>query len=56
MPSFDTNLSDKENQIYQQYKQTLGNQGTEHDYDLRGYWKKYGQFEQPHELGSHFTD
>ena len=56
MGYFDTELSGKEESIYQKYKQSLGEQGTEHDYDLRGYWKKYGQFEQPHELGAHFTD
>jgi hypothetical protein len=56
LSDFNTKLSNEDERMYEAYKKSLGEQGTEHDYDLRGYWKKYGRFEGEHELGSHFTD
>ena len=53
---YNTQLSPEQESQYQKYKASLGDQGTDHNYDLRGYWMKQGRFDPAHEAGAHFTD
>lgn len=52
--NFDTPLTEDQEAEYQKYKSSLGEQGTDEDYDLRGFWLEHG--EEPHEKGAHFID
>jgi hypothetical protein len=56
--NYNTPLTADEESRYQVYRLSLGERGNDNDYDLRGYWKKQGQYEDPSnkEDGSHFTD
>jgi hypothetical protein len=55
---YNTPLTADEEARYQAYRLSLGERGNDRDYDLRGYWKKQGQYEDPLDKadGAHFTD
>ena len=53
---YNTVLSPDEQVEYNKYKSSLGERGNDSDYDLQGYWLKYGRNEQPKVEGTHFTD
>lgn len=51
---YNTPLSKADEERYQTYRLSLGDRGDDTDYDLRGYFMKYGQNEDGHD--GHFTD
>jgi hypothetical protein len=56
--NFNTGLTPRQEVAYQIYKASLGDQGSDKNYDLRGYWLSnvYNQGDGTHLAGSHFTD
>ena len=54
--NYNTVLTPDEQVEYNKYKAALGERGNDSDYDLQGYWLKYGRNEQPKAEGTHFTD
>jgi len=54
--NYNTVLTPDEQVEYNKYKAALGERGNDSDYDLQGYWLKYGRNEQPKAEGIHFTD
>ena len=57
LTNYNTPISTQQQEQYRRYVASLPKPlQNESDYDLQGYWLKYGQHEEPQKLGQHMTD